>query len=176
MESSLKAHGDSYEPDDLRGVMLLLIERWIHRLARMRGIVAHSETSLPLLTSDNPAATWKRISGGFACGVDQFDPGLVVSCPLSPSLVFVAYQTAESLRAVHAEQFDEETGRPLAEAFGSHVDTGGLPEREVKFLNQVCVTNAHKRLYASYCDNSLRRFLENRFFAGPAANTPAGAV
>lgn len=165
MQTSLHVHGDPYKPDDLRGTMLILIERWIRRLARMRGIIAYSETSLPLLTSDNPVATWKRTPSGPACGVTQYDPGLVVSCPLSPGLAFIAYQTNESLQAVLAEQFDPETGRPRPETFRPHVDIGGLPEPEVKFLNQICVANAHRHIYAGYRDKPLLRFLENRFFS-----------
>jgi hypothetical protein len=49
----------------------------------MRGIVAYNETCLPLLTCDNPAVQWKKNRDSFICGVDQFDPDLIVSCPLA---------------------------------------------------------------------------------------------
>jgi hypothetical protein len=101
-------------------VMVLLIERWILRVAQMRGMIAYNETDFPLLTCDNPAVTWKKMvtagqSGqrgeGFQCGVDQRDPDLVISCPMAPDLMFVAYQTQESLKAVLAENHDFE--RPV---------------------------------------------------------------
>ena len=100
VRDGLDADGTTYEQDTLPRVMLLLIERWIPRLARMHGILAHNETSVPLVTCDNPAVTWKKSGDGFICGVNQYDPELVVSCPLSPALTFVAYQTPESLKAV----------------------------------------------------------------------------
>jgi hypothetical protein len=106
MRDRLDADGTAYDQDTLPRVMLLLIERWIPRLARMNGVLAYNETGLPLLTCDNPAIAWKKSGDGFVCGVDQYDPELVVSCPLSPTLMFVAYQTPESLNAVHAEQHD----------------------------------------------------------------------
>ncbi len=93
MRDGLDADGTAYEADMPPRVMLLLIERWIPRLVRMRGILAYNGTGLPLLTCDNPAVTWKKSGQGLVCGVDQFDPELVVSCPLAPHLAFVAYQT-----------------------------------------------------------------------------------
>jgi hypothetical protein len=148
--------------------MLLLIGFWIPRLARMRGILAYNETGLPLLTCDNPAVAWKKSGDGFICGVDQYDPGLVVSCPLSPTLMFVAYQTPESLKAVHAEQHDMPLADRKPQTFTSHVDIGSLPEAEVKRMNHICVSNAHRYVYANYSDEPLRRFLQNWFFGAPA--------
>ena len=124
MRDGLDADGTKYEQDTLPRVMLLLIERWIPRLARMRGILAYNQTGLPLLTCDNPAVTWKKSGDGFICGVDQYDPELVVSCPLSPTLMFVAYQTPESLKAIHAEQHDVARADRKPETFTSHVDIG----------------------------------------------------
>jgi Protein of unknown function (DUF4238) len=168
MRDGLDADGTTYEQDTLPRVMLLLIGRWIPRLARMRGILAYNETGLPLLTCDNPAVMWKKSGDGFICGVDQYDPDLVVSCPLSPTLMFVAYQTPESLKAVHAEQHDVARADRKPETFTSHVDIGSLPEPEVRRMNHICVSNAHRYVYASYSDKPLLRFLQNRFFGAPA--------
>jgi hypothetical protein len=85
----------------------------------MHGILGYNETSVPLLTCDNPAVTWKKSGAGFTCGVDQYDPELVVSCPLSPALIFVAYQTPESLKAVHAEHHDVARADRKSENFTS---------------------------------------------------------
>src|ERR1035438_6288564 len=137
MRDGLDADGTTYEQDTLPRVMLLLIGRWIPRLARMRGILAYNETGLPLLTCDNPAVMWKKNGDGFICGVDQYDPELVVSCPLSPRLMFVAYQTPESLKAVHAEQPDVARADRQPETFTSHVDVGSMPEWEVKRMNHI---------------------------------------
>jgi hypothetical protein len=46
MKDGLDADGTSYDPDSLPRVMLILIGRWIPRLARMRGILAYNETGL----------------------------------------------------------------------------------------------------------------------------------
>jgi len=132
MRDGLTADGTPYEQDTLPRVMLMLIGRWIPRLARMRGILAYNETGVPLLTCDNPAVTWKKSGDGFVCGVDQYDPELVVSCPLSATLMFVAYQTPESARAVHAEQHDIPRADRKPQTFTSYVDIGSLPEVEVK--------------------------------------------
>jgi hypothetical protein len=167
MRDGLDANGTTYEQDTLPRVMLLLIERWIPRLARMRGIVAYNETGLPLLTCDNPAATWKKNGEGFICGVDQYDPGLVVSCPLSPTLMFVAYQTTESLEAVHREQHDVARADRRPGTFATHIDIGSMPESEVKRMNHICVTNAHRYVYASYSNKTLLRFLRNRYYGAP---------
>jgi hypothetical protein len=168
MRDDLDADGIPYDRDMPQRVMLLLIERWIRRVARMRGMIVYNETGLPLLTSDNPAVRWKKNSDSFICGVDQFDPDLVVSCPLAPDLLFIAYQTPDSLRAVHEERHDIGRSDRQAETFRTHVDTGTLPAREVKRLNQICVNNAHRYVYASYSDKTLIRFLQNRFFGAPA--------
>jgi hypothetical protein len=55
-----------------------------------------------------------------------------------------------------------------SETFTSHVDIGGKPESEVKRMNHICVSNAHRYVYASYSDKPLLRFLQNRFFGAPA--------
>lgn len=52
MEALLNTRGDSYGLDDLRGVMLLLIERWIHRLARMPG--GYAQGRAPSRTGSQP--------------------------------------------------------------------------------------------------------------------------
>jgi hypothetical protein len=168
MRDCLEADGTTYEQDTLPRVMLLLIERWIPRLARMRGILAYNETGLPLLTCDNPAVTWKKNGDGFICGVDQYDAELVVSCPLSPTLMFVAYQTPESLKAVNTEQPDVAPANRRSHTFTSHVDIGSMPESEVKRMNHICVSNAHQYVYANYSDKRLHRFLQNRFFGAAA--------
>jgi len=104
----------------------------------------------------------------FICGVDQYDPELVVSCPLSPTLMFVAYQTPESLKAVHAERHDIPRADRKPQTFTSHVAVGSLPEVEVKRMNHICASNAHRYVYANYSDEPVRRFLQNRFFGAPA--------
>ena len=114
------ANSLAYEDDTLSIVMLVLIERWITRLVRMRGMLVYTETDLPLLTSDNPAVMWKKQGDGFVCGVDQYDRERVVSCPLSPTLLYLAYQTEESLRAVHAERHDIPRDRRQPELFTSN--------------------------------------------------------
>jgi hypothetical protein len=168
MRDGLDAAGTTYEQDTLPRVMLVLIERWIPRLARMDGVLAYNETGLPLLTCDNPAIAWRKSGNGFIGGVDQHDPELVVSCPITPALMFVAYQTPESLKAVHAERHDVARGDREPEKFITHVDIGSLPEPEVKRMNQICVSHAHRYVYANYFDKSLLRFLQNRFFGLPA--------
>jgi hypothetical protein len=168
MQDSLDARGTAYEQDALPRVMLILIERWIRRLARMRGILAYNETGLPLVTCDNPAVTWKKNGDDFICGVDQYDSDLVVSCPLSPFLLFTAYQTPESLKAVQAEQHEAARAERQSETFTTHVDIGTLPEWEVKRMNRLCISNAHRYVYASYSDRALLRFLSNRFFGAAA--------
>jgi len=168
MQDGLDAEGISYERDDLKGAMLVLIDRWIPRLARMSAVLAYNDTGLPLLTCDNPAVMWKKNGDSFICGVDQYDPELVISCPITPALAFVAYQTHESLQAVHAERHDIPRAERVPGTFVSHVDGGTLPELEVKRLNQICISNAHRYVYASYSDKPLLRFLQNRFFGSPA--------
>ena len=83
-------------------------------------MLVYTETDLPLLTSDNPAVMWKKQGDGFVCGVDQYDRERVVSCPLSPTLLYLAYQTGESLRAVHAERHDIPRDRRQPELFTSN--------------------------------------------------------
>ena len=166
MRDGLDVDGTAYEQNTLPCVMLLLIERWIPRLARMNGVLAYNQTGLPLLTCDNPAVAWS--GDGFICGVDQYHPELIVSCPLSPTLMFVAYQTPKSLNAVHAEQHDIPRADRKPQKFASHVDIGSLPESEVKRMNQICVSNAHRYVYANYSDKPLTRFLQKRFFGTPA--------
>jgi hypothetical protein len=60
MRDGLAADRTSYEQDTLPRVMLILIARWIPRLARMRGILPYNETGLPLLTCDNPPSRGRR--------------------------------------------------------------------------------------------------------------------
>jgi hypothetical protein len=165
MRTYLTVNGLAYEIDTPPQVMVILIERWITRLVRMRGMLVYTETDLPFLTSDNPAVMWKKQGDGFICGVDQYDRELVVSCPLSPTLLYVAYQTEDSLKAVHAERHDIPRDQREPELFLSHVDFGSIPEWEVKRQNQLCLQNAHKNVYANYCDKPLLKLLQNRFFS-----------
>jgi hypothetical protein len=162
------ANGLKSENDTPQRAMLVLIERWITRLARMRGLVVYNDTGLPFLTSDNPAVMWKKQEDGFICGVDQYDPALVVSCPLSPALLYVAYQTEDSLHAVLAERYDIPRSQRKPEQFTSHVDFGSIPAWEVKRQNQLCLQNAHKNVYANYCDESLVKFVQGGFFGQSA--------
>jgi hypothetical protein len=164
MRDYLTAEGLPYESDAPQRVMLILIDRWIPRLVRMRGLLVYTETDLPLLTSDNPAVMWKKNGKGIICGVDQYDPELVVSCPLTPELLYVAYQTQKSLNAVHAERHDIPRAERKSEMFRSNLTFGSIPEWEVKRLNHICLLNAHKNIYANYCDKALLRLLQNRFW------------
>jgi len=172
MRSYLAVNGLAHEIDTPPRVMVTLIERWITRLVRMRGMLVYTETDLAFLTSDNPAAMWKRQGDGFISGVDQYDPELVVSCPLSPTLLYVVYQTEDSLKAVHAERHDLPRDQRQPELFTSHVDFGSIPEWEVKRQNQLCLQNAHKNVFANYRDEPLLRLLRNRFFSN--AVSPGG--
>jgi hypothetical protein len=43
-----------------------------------------------------------------------------------------------------------------------------MPEWEVRRMNQLCVINAHRYVYAGYSAKPLLRFLQNRFFGFPA--------
>jgi len=156
------------ECDSPQRVMLTLIDRWIPRLVRMHGLLVYTETDLPLLTSDNPAVTWKKNGNGFICGVNQRDPELVISCPLAPELLYVAYQTQESLNAVHAERYDIPRAERKSEMFRSNLTLGSIPEREVKRLNHLCLLNAHEHVYANYCDKALLRLLQSRFWGHKA--------
>ena len=171
MLDGLTAEGIAYKNDTPQRVMLALINFWIPRLTRMDALLAYTEADAPpLLTSDNPAVMWKRTGDSFVCGgVDQFDPHLVISCPLAPNLLFVTYQTPRSLEAVHAEQ-DRKIARGdrPPKAFTTHVGTGGLPKSEAVLVNQVCSSNADRYVYASYCDEPLLRFLHNHFVGVPA--------
>ena len=54
-----------------------------------------------------------------------------------------------------------------SESFRTHVDLGSIADREVKRLNILCVSNAHRYVYANYCGKPLLRFLQNRFFGKP---------
>jgi hypothetical protein len=65
MRDELDAERIVYAPDTPQRVMLGLISRWMLRIARMRGIIAHNETDFTLLTCDNPAVTWKKRGAGF---------------------------------------------------------------------------------------------------------------
>jgi hypothetical protein len=168
MRDYLDAERLPYESDTPQRVMLILIDRWIIRLVRMRGLLVYTETDLPLLTSDNPAVMWKKNGKGFICGIDQYDAELVVSCPLTPELLYVAYQTPESLKAVHAERHDIPREERKSEMFRSSLIYGSIPEWEVKRLNHLCLLNAHNNVYANYCDKTLFRLLENRFWGQKA--------
>lgn len=56
----LDSEGVPYDHNDLRGAMLVLIDRWIPRLTRMNAVYAYNDTAVPLPTSDNPAVAWKK--------------------------------------------------------------------------------------------------------------------
>jgi len=170
VRDGLDADGTVYERDTPQRVMVVLIERWVPRLLRMTGIIARNETGFPLLTSDNPAVLWKqsRLGDGFMCGVDQYDPDLVVSCPLGPTLMFAAYQTPQSLNSTWAERRDVESCVKQSRSFATRIAYTQLTPPEVKRFNNVCISNANNYIYANYCDGTVLRFLQNRFFGAPA--------
>jgi hypothetical protein len=171
MLDGLTANGIACKNDIPQRVMPALIGFWIPRLIRMDALLAYTDADAPrLLTSDNPAVMWKRTGDGFICGgVDQFDPHLVISCPLSPNLLFVTYQTPRSLEAVHAEHERKKLGPDrVPETFATHVRTGSLPKHEAVLVNQVCSSNADEYVYASYSDGHLLQFLHDHFVGIPA--------
>lgn len=167
MADEMMGRGIGHQRDMPQRVMLLLIERWIPRLLQMRGIAAHNDTGVPFLTSDNPAVWWKKEGNGFIIGVDQYDPNLLVSCPLSPTLMFVAYQTPESLRRVHSEQLVRDGLEAAPTSLRTSIQIGAVPESEVRRLNHICINNAHRYVYANHCNSRLLQFLKNRFFGAP---------
>jgi hypothetical protein len=154
--------GVCYQQDTAPRVMLELLRRCAHRVARMRGTIGFNETEFPFLTCDNPAVMWKSLGDQVLTGVNQFDPSMVVSCPLAPDLMFIASQTPESL-SVAAAVFDGDAPN----TFSVHVDVGSVPQFEVKRLNRICTANAHRYVYANYNDKRLGRFLHNNFFGRP---------
>ena len=162
MRDLLNGKGETYEPDSPQRAMLPLINLAARRLGRMRGMLAYNDSPFPLLTSDNPVATWRTAMEGVRCGIDLRKPDVVVSCPLAPEVIFTAYQTPESLDATMREEIGGE--RTRGTNYRVNVQIGTLPTDEVKRLNFICVTNAHRYVYASYNDEALRNFLTNRFF------------
>lgn len=161
MKTFLTSNQMPYGRDDPPRVMFFLIRRWVSRLARMKGSIIHAEGDLPLLTSDNPVALWNGRGQEMTPGTaDHFHPNLTVSCPLTPRLLYMAEQTTTSLAAVH----DEGKHKAKNLTFVSNLIFGTILEREVKKLNALCVKNAHKRVYANYCDPALLQFLENTFW------------
>jgi hypothetical protein len=161
MRDLLDDKGETYEPDSPQRAMLLLINLAARRLGRMRGMLAYNDSPFPLLTSDNPVATWRTTLEGVRCGIDLRVPDVVVSCPLAPEVIFTAYQTPESLDATMREEIGGK--RTRGTNYQVNVLIGTLPTDEVKRLNSICVTNAHRYVYASYNDGALRNFLTNRF-------------
>jgi hypothetical protein len=160
----LDFQGVRYEHNDLRGAMLQLIDYWIPRLARMNAVYAYNDTSVPFLTSDNPAVAWKKSPDGLVWGVlDQYDPHLIISCPLTPTLAFVAYQTPTSLQAANTEDHETPRHERVAKTFTTHVDCGTLPEAEVQRLNGLCIANAHTCVYSCYNDTALEQHINTAF-------------
>jgi hypothetical protein len=151
--------------------MVILMDRWIRRIARMNGLIGYNKTELPFLTCDNPAVTWKKMGAGFQIGVIQSDPDLVVSCPLAPDLILVAYQTQESLDAVLAE--NHYADRPPS-TFRTHINAVPVPDLEVTRLNHICVGNAHRYVYSSYKSDALLQFLADTFVGKSAPGPPQG--
>lgn len=168
----LAASGTSFVENDLRRVMLLLINRWINRLVRMNGVLAHGESTLPLLTSDNPAIMWSWKRPGTIGGLDQRDPNLVVSCPLSTALVFLACQTSRSLEAIQAEPYEVDQINPKYSRIHSSIKVEVLPASEIKRMNQMCLANADRYVYSGYKDKTLLKLLDARFFGHPAPVRP----
>ena len=168
MRDLLDDKGETYEPDSPQRAMLLLINLAARRLGRMRGMVVYNDSPFPLLTSDNPVATWRTAREGVRCGIDLRVPNVVVSCPLAPEVIFTAYQTPESLAATMREEVGGE--RTRGTNYRVNVLIGTMPTHEVKRVNLICVTNAHRYVYANYNDEALRTFLANRFFGQPAGS------
>jgi Protein of unknown function (DUF4238) len=163
MRDLLDENGTVYEPDAPQRVMLTLTNLAARRLGRMRGLIAYNDTTFQFLTSDNPVAAWRKTDNGYECGVDLRVPGVVVSCPLAPDVMFTAHQTAESLRATIKQEVHGER----TENYNVKVTLGSLPPSEVKRMNSICVSNTHRYVYAGYNDEILRRFLAHRFFGQP---------
>lgn len=159
MRDLLDSRGTEYDSDAPQRIMLVLTERTARRIARMRGVIANNETEYPLLTSDNPVATWRADYDGQQFGVDLRLPNVVVSCPLTPEMLFMAFQTSESLEALSMQaEMDPR------KSYQVHIDMGLLPTAEVKRLNAICLGNAHRYVYANDNSVQLQRFLERKFF------------
>ncbi len=151
-------HADD-DPQKLMVYTAPWIERWL--LSMEWAIVRNDERDHPFVTSDEPASMWKDVGTGAEIGVGFADPAVQVTCPLTPTLGFIARHTTESLRAAWTDgpgTFPEIPDSPVS------ITGGPLTSDQVKRFNLVTVSNADRYVYASYNDAPLRRFLKGRFF------------
>jgi hypothetical protein len=157
--------GEETKTDMPQRVMLELARRAIPRLARMKHNLTRHETNFPLLTSDNPVVTWRMANGVFECGVDLRVRDVVVTFPLSPALMYIAYQTLDSFKTTR----NAEAGVKTPGNYKINVGFCTMDAPTVKHLNTFSLENAHSHVYANHDTPVLRRFLENKFYGRTAA-------
>jgi hypothetical protein len=139
--------------------MAPLLEKW---LCGMRWILCNNRSTLPLLTSDNPAVMWADRGKGAELGVGFQEPALRILFPLTPKMCLTAVHTEASLSGVLADYPGSDF--QFSDFYPLQVDTGWLGIDQVVILNQVEVANAERYVYASTDDDKLRLFLKDLFF------------
>jgi hypothetical protein len=165
LRDEMPVHNVHCEADHPQKLMVLItrdLVRWLHR---MKWVIAYNESDSPFLTCDNPVSMWKDRGDGFESGVGFRDPQMCISCPLTPTITFLAYHTQESLRAVMTDPPESE---PLPARFELSIKAGPLPAARVRVLNLVTVANADQYVYSNYKEDQLERFLEKRFYRMPS--------
>jgi hypothetical protein len=139
------------------------IEKW---LCAMKWIVCRNASTLPVLTSDNPAVMWANRGDGAELGVGFRDPALQVLFPLTPRICLLAVHTQASLRVVLEDTPDKSP--QMSDFYPLQINRGNLGIDQIVTLNQITVSNAEHHVYSNSNAENVKVFLDDLFFGQPA--------
>jgi Protein of unknown function (DUF4238) len=135
------------------------LEKW---LCGMKWVLCWNQSTLPLLTSDNPVVMWADRGEGSELGVGFQEPELGILFPLTPEVCLRAEQTPASLKAVLDDHLDSKP--QFTDFYPLSIDTGWLGIDQAATMNQLTVSNAERYVYANSDDENVRLFLRDLFF------------
>lgn len=138
------------------------VEKW---LCAMKWIVYCNRSSLPLMTSDNPAVMWADTEGGAELGVGFREPALRVLFPLTPRICLLAVHTEASLGAVLKDTPNR--GPQMNDYYPLRINRGNLGIEQAVTMNQVTVSNAEHYVYSDSNAENVKMFLDDLFFGKP---------
>ncbi len=158
--------GLSFGTNDPQFAMVVNAPNFERLLCSMNWTVCRNVSSVAFLTSDNPVAMWADRGAEVEGGVGFIDPDLIISLPLTPTILFLARHCARSRAAVL--ESTAETTSSFEDHYPLTVDVGSVDAFMAARLNRVTVSNAHEYVYSNRIDSNGEQLLRRWFFGSMA--------
>ena len=142
--------------------MAPFLEKW---LCSMTWVVCRNASTLPFLTSDNPAVMFADRGASAEIGVGFQEPALQVLIPLTPKMCLRIINTAKCLDTTANDTPESEVR--FTDVHPLMIGRAHFGIEEAVRVNQVTVSNAERYVYANGNDQKVHLFLNDLFFGRP---------